>query len=526
VAHSAGPPHATARPQTSADAATADGDDEAGAEPRHRGALAAVLPRPPLRLLPAWLVSLILHLMTLLVLALWIVQPPPEPVSLHLATAIGDQNVLGDEATAKDPLADAFEFDQPGSSRPAELPIEPVVAGNDAFAIESLNMDLPDPQALSPDVVSRSLMPVERALAGRMFAGRDPRLRAARLKSEGGTSFTEAAVARGLQWIARHQDSDGRWSLHGFPDAPGCRGKCSGAGTVESDVAATALALLPMLGAGQTHRDGQYAKEVRAGLNWLCRRQCDDGDLRGDDLGRSMYAHGLATIVLCEAYGLTRDESLQHPAQKALDFIVAAQHPAGGWRYEPGQEGDTSVMGWQLMALRSGQMAGLASPRRAFDKADRYLDAAQADSYGGLYSYLPHGFPTPTMTAEALLCRQYMGWPKGHSGLQRGVRYLMGNLPSPEETNVYYWYYATQVLYHLGGTPWERWNARMRVVLCAGQETEGHEAGSWTPRGENAAQGGRLYMTSLAVATLEVYYRYLPLYRPAALDHEGAAPNL
>jgi hypothetical protein len=174
-----------------------------------------------------------------------------------------------------------------------------------------------------------------------------------------------------------------------------------------------------------------------------------------------MYGHALASIVLCEAYGLTKDESLRKPAQKALNFIVGAQHNRGGWRYEPRQAGDTSVVGWQLMALRSGQMAYLQVPVRTFSKADYYLNDAQTDSTGGRYAYMPGGRATPTITAEALLCRQYLGWPKDHPGLRKGIDYLMDNLPDRRQPNIYYWYYATQVLFHVGGRPWERWNAQM-----------------------------------------------------------------
>ena len=54
----------------------------------------------------------------------------------------------------------------------------------------------------------------------------------------------------------------------------------------------------------------------------------------------------------------------------------------------------------------------------------------------------------------------------------------------------------------------------MRDVLVNSQETRGHLAGSWSPRGdEHAGAGGRIYVTALATCTLEVYYRHLPLFR-------------
>ena len=232
-----------------------------------------------------------------------------------------------------------------------------------------------------------------------------------------------------------------------------------------------------------------------------------------------MYAHGLATIVLCEAFALSGDLQLREPAQLALRFIVDAQHPRGGWRYNPGQEADTSVVGWELMGLRSGQMAYLVVPQEIFTLAEAYLDRAQTDGLGSRYAYQPGRGTSHVMTAEALLCRQYCGWPKNHPGLKAGVEYLWkSHPPDKRNPNIYYWYYATQVMRHMGSKTWTRWNNRMRTVLTEMQDRRGHAAGSWAPRGGFSSQGGRLYMTSLAICTLEVYYRHLPLYQQEALD--------
>ena len=132
------------------------------------------------------------------------------------------------------------------------------------------------------------------------------------------------------------------------------------------------------------------------------------------------------------------------------------------------------------------------------------------------------------MTAEALLCRQYLGWPADHPGLRFGSSFLVRNyLPRKEEPNIYYWYYATQVMHHMGGRRWETWNAAMRDTLVEMQETEGHQAGSWSPVGgaigtHDTDVGGRLYMTALATCTLEVYYRHLPIYREIDVDRSAA----
>jgi hypothetical protein len=55
----------------------------------------------------------------------------------------------------------------------------------------------------------------------------------------------------------------------------------------------------------------------------------------------------------------------------------------------------------------------------------------------------------------------------------------------------------------------------MREHLLRTQVKEGHKAGSWNPEGTDyGARGGRLYATAMALLTLEVYYRHLPMYRP------------
>ena len=60
---------------------------------------------------------------------------------------------------------------------------------------------------------------------------------------------------------------------------------------------------------------------------------------------------------------MTNDQSLLQPAQYALNHIVYAQDPVGGgWRYSAKQPGDTSAVGWQLMALKSGHMGYLQVP--------------------------------------------------------------------------------------------------------------------------------------------------------------------
>lgn len=472
---------------------------------RSRGWLAALLHDTP-----AWLVSAVLHMVALTLLALLTLPGDDDSKYITLNAHVSKDLRRAGETEIKNP-ADEVEFDLP---IPEEIDIENkqtreamVRADQDARElriVDTANPSLPNIAAVKSAIRSHSgtRAPV---------AARDPRVRVEVLKQEGGTTLTEAAVARGLRYLAGEQESDGRWQL---------------SGGMRSDSAGTSLALMPFLGAGQTHLSGRYKDNVASGLRWLVLNQKENGDLRAGSSGNSgMYAHGQAAIVLCEAFLMTGDEELRVPAQKAIDFIVAAQYPDGGWRYKPNFEAssgerrsDTSVVGWQLMALQSARAANLTVPEETFELCSHYLDSARAKD-GVQYCYQPNHRPSHVMTAEALLCRVYLGTMSDDPYFADGVDYLAKNhLPSAGDPNMYYWYYATQLFHHVGGPKWERWNLRMRDVLVNTQEKGGRYAGSWTPRGGHAAAGGRIYMTSLAICSLEVYYRHLPIFRQIDME--------
>ena len=472
--------------------------------------------------LPAWLISGVLHAIVILLLGMWISSTPDDLDTITLSTSVSYDDLDGDQGEFEPIDPKAFEFEDPGSIEVENLlqdagsavepdpEMEPVDVTADELVLPGV----------TPESVIRPIGAPDRVPVGRMFAGRDPNVRKQNVYRSGGTTQTEAAVARALKFLARHQRDDGRWSLNKFNDTPDCDDTCTHPGREQSDIAATSLALLPFLGAGQTHLEGQYTDEIFKAVRWLVEHQKEDGGLL--DGGR-MYAHGQAAIALSEAFALSGDEQLREPAQRALNFIVRAQHSAGGWRYAPGEAGDTSVVGWQLMALKSGQMAYLHVPPKTFEQADHFLDLVAGNSQQSRYCYQRGRGPDHVMTAEGLLCRQYLGWPKDHPGLEDGVRYLLKEHPPDEEhPNIYYWYYATQVMHHIGGSSWTQWNDDMRRLLVRLQETKGHAAGSWTPLGAGhhagfADRGGRIYMTALAACILEVYYRHMPIYSEDAL---------
>jgi hypothetical protein len=254
-------------------------------------------------------------------------------------------------------------------------------------------------------------------------------------------------------------------------------------------------------------------------MKYLLKLQDQEGGFFVNSPGHArLYTQGQCMIALCELYGMSMDTRLREPAQRAIQFAVKYQDRMGGWRYVPGDDSDTSVTGWILMGLQSARMSGLEVPKATLDNIGAYLDkAAKLD--GARYAYIPGGGDfTPAMTAEGLLCRQYLGWAQKDERLLDGAKYLLEpqNLPNWKERDVYYWYYATQMMHHLEGEQWKKWNSVMRDLLVEKQTRAGKERGSWDPTRPTpdqwGAHAGRLYVTCLSVYILEVYYRHLPLY--------------
>jgi hypothetical protein len=405
---------------------------------------------------------------------------------------------------------------------PDGLPLAADVIPLPAFTPDAPNIAAPTPGNAAPLAIAAEvgvgLVPSPQLLLtatelkigggyeGRTAVARD-RLAAAR----GGSLASERAVEQGLVWLAAHQRDDGGWSF----DLRGskCAGQCSHAGSHQSTTAATALALLAYLGAGQTHRAGEHQAVVDRGLAYLISRIVPSS--RGADLQEgTMYAQGLATVALCEAYALTSDPQLREPAQQAIDFIANVQHPLGGWRYFPGQPGDTTVLGWQLMALQSGRLAGLQIPEQTLPRAQEFLDRVQGNE-GATYGYQASG-DAATPSAVGLLGRMYHGWQRNDDRLRRGVDRLVAR--GPDLQDLYFTYYATQVLHHYDGPQWQTWNHQLRDRLVAQQAQQGHAAGSWHTPDYHTVAGGRLCDTALAIMILEVYYRHMPLYGYRSID--------
>ena len=449
---------------------------------------------------PPWLISALFHTLLMIILAI-----------VLLPSMVNNQVDL--EASFSDRLGEQLEFDSPIAGNDEDSVEDPVVTLEDTFLVEdpfaappTVDVDLLPGRSMTSTTVSPTI--------GLALNGRQPGMKKTLLAAYGGNKLTEAAVKEGLKWLVKNQQKDGSWSLIG-PYADGARN--------ENREAATAMALLAFQGDGNTTDYGEYQAVVKRGWYYLLKQQDGDGCFfREGAYGHRFYTHGQATIAICELYAMTKDPELQRaykePAEKAIAYCVKAQSASGGWKYTYQGPSDLSVTGWILMGLQSARMAGLKVPDKTLAGITKYLDRIAQDD-GSRYPYEIGRDATRAMTAEGLLCRQYLGWKRNNPSLLAGVKWLSEPENKISYTNgrdVYYWYYATQVMHHMEGEPWEKWNRVMCQMVPKAQVQEGREAGSWDPvkptEDEWQSEGGRLYVTCLSIYMLEVYYRHLPLY--------------
>jgi len=320
------------------------------------------------------------------------------------------------------------------------------------------------------------------------------RLDSAPQAEEQGNQQIRQSIEAGLNWLAQKQSGDGSWTFATQPD-PGTHGSLA---------AATSLAVTPFIRAGSTHISGKYQPTVSKAITFLLGRMKNQGDLRDGGDGDTMYVQGIATIALCEVYALSKDKKLRGPCQSAVNFIVSVQHPkTGGWRYKPGNEGDTSVVGWQVTALKIADSTGLPVPRQTFAGVHHWLDKVQEDN-GAFYSYIPRSGRSPSMTASGLLCRVSLGWDPRNDAVRKGVKYL-SELGPPSPSQIYYVYHATRLFHLLGGEAWQRWRKSLVESLTRVQHPEGSNAGSFLAREDKITeQVGRLGYTTFCLMSLEV----------------------
>ncbi|MCZ7646603.1 MAG: zf-HC2 domain-containing protein [Planctomycetota bacterium] len=356
----------------------------------------------------------------------------------------------------------------------------------------------------------------------------------------GGGVATESAVDAALAWLARHQEADGHWDYKKY----GGGGKVWDDGSEEG---ISALALLAFLGAGHTEKIGKHRDNVKRAVQWILSRQREDGGWGGPKNRNGQeyekYDVALCTLALCEAYAMGRNPTVGKAAQKGVDWIVGDQdYDDGTWQHGPHKS--TSLIGWNVMALKSAKVAGLGTDPACFEKAIAALErvtekpgavARMADeTYQdgkqlGRVRYSPdaahYAHKGETMTAVGMVCFQFMGrGDETRYQAELTSQFLpawppTANLGGAPQTS-YHWYYATLGLFQHGGETWKRWNEALKAALVPSQRKGGpldgslqDLDGSWDPDDVWCKVGGRVYQTAMCALCLEVYYRYLPLYR-------------
>jgi hypothetical protein len=347
-------------------------------------------------------------------------------------------------------------------------------------------------------------------------------------RGSGPPKAVEDPVQYGLLWLKKHQDEDGRWDADRFMKHDAGE-PCTGPGNQANDVGVTALALLAFLGDGNTLKDGVYRKEVRSAVRWLLSQQEETTGLIGTRSSQSyMYSHAIATLALCEAYGLSVYKPMQKPAQAAVNYIVNARNPYGVWRYEPKPvDGDASVSAWMVQALLSAKEFDLAVDDAALRGAMVWFDGV-TDPATGSAGYTRQGegssrptdkvdrFPaarTEALTSAVLLCRYLMNEsPADKPVMKRATETILSKLPEWNEKDgsidMYYWYYASYAMFQASGRAWDLWSKSLNKAVIKTQRMDGNAKGSWDPVDPWGEDGGRVYSTAIMVLCLESYYRY------------------
>ena len=467
--------------------------------------------------LSSFVTSTILHTVVFLVLALWALPNNAAPPEIGLVASLDMSEIKEavDPSPIKFELPDVAESPVEDVAEDTSTEVEEMAADDVPTIVDAIPKEVTVADAIDP----APLAPLKTLPTGGGLQGRNADSRAKLAAQNGGSEGSEAAVELGLQWIINHQLSDGSWRFKHHRS--GCDGRCGNEGLIDAPHAATGLALMSLLGAGYTHEAGPYQAQVRVGLDYLNNKikyltyggsLCDNGRW-------PMYSHAIATIALAEAYAMTKDETYLKAVTEAYRFTVAAQHPRGGWRYTAQSPGDMSVTGWQVMAIKACENAGIKTNPETARKAKEFVDSL-AGPDGIRYGYRKIGSGDiepaaedrkPSCTAIGNLMQMYMGREKEHPALQSACQFLAD--AGSSDSDIYYNYYATLVLHQARAAQWKSWNQTVRDHLEVSQQKHGHEAGSWFFPDQHGKVGGRLYTTAMAVMTLEVYYRFMPLYK-------------
>ncbi|MEX0715116.1 MAG: prenyltransferase/squalene oxidase repeat-containing protein [Planctomycetaceae bacterium] len=312
----------------------------------------------------------------------------------------------------------------------------------------------------------------------------------------------DAAIVRALEYLADRQRPSGAWTLQNEGEA----------------TSATSLAVMAFLAAGHVPGEGPYGDRISRGIDWVVAQQQPNGLLVSERGHGPMYSHGIATLMLAEAAGMTDEQSakpLRAALERAIKLILESQNVnksrmhAGGWRYQPrSSDSDLSVTAWQLLALRAAKNLGCDVPAENIDRAVEYVKRLSVADSGGFGYQSPHS-PSPVRAGTGILALEICGDHHAPESMA-AAEYLLTR-PLRYNTHYYFYgaYYCTVGMFQVGGKYWEETRDLVAVDLIRHQERDG----SWTARTGGERSAGLIYSTSMAVLALSVEYQYLPIYQ-------------
>ncbi len=314
------------------------------------------------------------------------------------------------------------------------------------------------------------------------------------------TKNAEAAIEKGLKYLASRQSSDGSYRDQGAM------------GTYP--ITMTSLAGLATAASGSTPTEGAHAKQLRKALTFMLDSAQKNGlicRVGNDEESRSMFGHGYAMLFLAEVMGMEEDpdrlDRIRRVLQKGVELTSRSQSRLGGWLYTPDMDGDEgAVTITQVHGLRAARNAGVAVPKSTIDRAMKYLEKSALPN-GGIAYRVGMTDSRPPITAAAVACWYNAGEydnPLAVKALKFCKREI-GIGQSRQGVWGHYFYahlYMAQVMYLAGDKEWNKYFPKMREFLLATQE----EDGSW-----NGDSVGTVYGTAIALIILQLPYNNLPI---------------
>lgn len=278
-------------------------------------------------------------------------------------------------------------------------------------------------------------------------------------------------------------------------------------------IAMTAYTLMAFQAAGHLPGEGEYAKNVSLGMQFLLDSVQPDGMIGNRNDGQYMYSHGIASIALAELYGQTKAAAARPKLEKVIKVIISSQNEEGGWRYRPiAREADISVTVLQVVALRAAKDGGLDVPQKTIDNAVKYVRRC-AHPNGG-FGYQPGGGPGFARTAAAIYSLQVCG-VYDDPLVKKGSDYLLKEYKDGQtEFWTYGNFYAAPAQYMVGGETWVKWYGKLQKTLLAKVTTD-NGLSSWDPTktGLDGNGVGPVYSTAVFAMILSMPYHYVPLYQ-------------